>query len=992
MTSFHNSLKVLSANCQGLRDLKKRVDVIQYFKETGAHIICLQDTHLTEKDTTNMCNIWSGQFYLNGQYTNSRGVAILFRDNFECKIINTNKDKEGNLLHLDIETQNSKIKLINIYAPNIDNPNFFKIVENIIFESNSDYNIICGDFNLLLDPLKDSHNYKHINNPNSRQVVLEMIKRCELNDIFRFCHPDEKRFTWRRKNPIKQGRLDYFLISNALTDLVDNCSILPSYRSDHSIVQLKLSFTNFEIGRGVWKLNNSLLANKEYLSLIKNILKEEKLKYAIPVYKLEYIASTTSHENIQFLVDDDTFLEMLYLRIRGESIKFASVCKKNLGTKEKNLKDDIEILEKTPFQNQELLDDKKQELEKLREHKLRGHLIRSRLKWLDEGEKPTRYFCNLEKRNFTEKTIKKLKLNNGSIQTGQKQILKSIREFYAKLFEKKNHNECTENYLHTVLEERRNIEQINIGHNLTTIEVSQALKLMKNNKTPRIDGISADFLKVFLADFKYFVTRALNCCFAKGKLSYSLQQSLIICLPKLDKDRQLLKNWRPISLLCVTYKLASTVISNRMKPYLDNIISKTQSGFLTGRNIADSTRLVYDIMHHAEKQNLDGLLLLIDFEKAFDSLSWTFLYNVLAYFGFDNTFISWIKLFNTDIEARICQAGFLSDPIKIKRGCRQGDPISCYQFILAAEVLALLIINNPNIVGLHIGTIQYKLVQFADDTTLILDGTQNSLQAALNILEIYGTLSGLKVNSEKTKVIWIGKRKNSKEKLKVSYRLNWGETQFRLLGLEFSVQLETMSELNYIPAVDKMKNIIHHWKRRNITPIGKITVIKTMLLPQFNHLFTSLLANGKTIDLINKIFNFLWDGKVDKVRRSTIYKEYKAGGLKMVNIHHFKTSLMLGWLSKLIKGEANTLSPWLSLLKTNFGNINGLINMGPEWCNIKRKKLTNPFWKEVFSQWVLFSAIQIPKSTTEVLNSPLWYNKHISKEVLFLSKWQKMAL
>ena len=178
MTNFHNSLVVLSANCQGLRNSKKRV-VIQYFKETGAHIICLQDTHLTEKDTASFYNIWPGHFYLHGQNTNSRGVAILFRENFECKIIDINKDTEGNLIYLDIETQGAKIKLLNVYAPNIDNPTFFRKVEDLLLESNNDYNILCGDFNLVLDPLKDSHNYKHINNPKSKHVVLEMINNAK---------------------------------------------------------------------------------------------------------------------------------------------------------------------------------------------------------------------------------------------------------------------------------------------------------------------------------------------------------------------------------------------------------------------------------------------------------------------------------------------------------------------------------------------------------------------------------------------------------------------------------------------------------------------------------------------------------------------------------------------------------------------------------------------------------------------------------------------
>ena len=103
---------------------------------------------------------------------------------------------------------------------------------------------------LVLDSLKDSHNYKQINNP--RQVVLEMIT-CELKDIFRFCHPEDMRYTWRRKSPLKQGRLDYCLISGGMTDIVEDCSIRPGYQSE-----LKLAFSNFEIGRGVWELNNSI--------------------------------------------------------------------------------------------------------------------------------------------------------------------------------------------------------------------------------------------------------------------------------------------------------------------------------------------------------------------------------------------------------------------------------------------------------------------------------------------------------------------------------------------------------------------------------------------------------------------------------------------------------------------------------------------------------------------------------------------------------------
>ena len=124
-------------------------------------------------------------------------------------------------------------------------------------------------------------------------------------------------------------------------------------------------------------------------------------------------------------------------------------------------------------------------------------------------------------------------------------------------------------------------------------------------------------------------------------------------------------------------------------------------------------------------------------------------------FGFSEDFIRWVKLFNTNIKAYILQCGFLSEEILIERGCRQGDPLSAYLFLLGAEVLSTFIKLDRNIKGLKFGDQHIKMTQFADDTTLILDGTQCSLEAALNILEIFGNYSGLKMNMEKTKVISI---------------------------------------------------------------------------------------------------------------------------------------------------------------------------------------------------------------------------------------------
>ena len=305
----------------------------------------------------------------------------------------------------------------------------------------------------------------------------------------------------------------------------------------------------------------------------------------------------------------------------------------------------------------------------LRQNDLQGHLIRSRTQWIIEGERPTKYFCALEHRNYIEKTIKSLKRKDGTYMINQEEILKEIRKFYAELFASK---ECLlqdfdlpELLKGQQIEKLSSKEALSIEGHLTVAELSQALKKTKNNKTPGLDGFPSEFFKVFWNSLKYCVTKAINKSFDKSIMPLSLRQCMITSLPKNGKSRENIENWRPLSMLSVVYKLASSAIANRIKPFLNKIIDKAQCGFVEGRYIGECTRLVYDIMSYTENLNIPGMLVLIDFQKAFDSISWNFTYKTLSFLGFTQNFLKWIKLFNTEIKASIIQSGYLSDPIKI---------------------------------------------------------------------------------------------------------------------------------------------------------------------------------------------------------------------------------------------------------------------------------------------------------------------------------------
>ena len=350
-------------------------------------------------------------------------------------------------------------------------------------------------------------------------------------------------------------------------------------------------------------------------------------------------------------------------------------------------------------------------------------------------------------------------------------------------------------------------------------------------------------------------------------------------------------------------KLASGTIANCTKNCLHKLISDTQTGFIKGRYIGESTRLVYDIMEYLENKQKPGLLMLIDFEKAFDSISWKFMYNVIEFLGFPSDYINWIKLMNQNFTASVFQAGVRSAPITIARGCKQGVPIASYLFIFCGQILSYLLEFDCQFKGITIGQKEFKLSQFADDTTVFLDGSCDSLQSALNIIEIFGSFSGLKMNKNKTKVIWIGKRKHSKDKLSVDANLDWGTTQFDLLGLRFSVNLDEMTTLNYSLAFEKAKKLLQSWKWRPLTPIGRITVIKTFILSKFIHLFITIPSpDHQFIKQINSLlFGYLWNQKPDKIKRSIIIQDFNKGGLRMLDLQYFIQSLKLTWMSRLFK-------------------------------------------------------------------------------------------
>ena len=210
-------------------------------------------------------------------------------------------------------------------------------------------------------------------------------------------------------------------------------------------------------------------------------------------------------------------------------------------------------------------------------------------------------------------------------------------------------------------------------------------------------------------------------------MSPVLRMALITLIPKGDKDRTLLGNWRPISLLSVFYKVLSGTLAERLKLALQEVIHEGQKAYLPGRFIGSAVKSIYDAQYWTKRKEITALLILVDFSKAFDTLEHQFLWQAMEAFGFGPTYISWIQLIFRNREASVTLCGHSTKRFTLGRGIPQGDCISGYIFIMAIEFLAVKMRTSSLLEKISINGRSHICQLYADDMTCLLIRSKNNV-------------------------------------------------------------------------------------------------------------------------------------------------------------------------------------------------------------------------------------------------------------------------
>ena len=457
------------------------------------------------------------------------------------------------------------------------------------------------------------------------------------------------------------------------------------------------------------------------------------------------------------------------------------------------------------------------------------------------------------------------------------------------------------------------------------------------------------------------MTDVFNYSFDSGEMSDSQKQAIITLIDKKDKDRTYLENWRPISLVNADSKLASKVISNRIKKILPRIIHYNQSGFIKGRFIGEVARSILDIIDHTESLKLSGILLFIDFEKAFDSIEWDFLCQSLEAFNFGPTLIRWIKTFYNNVSSCVINNELFSEQFQLERGVRQGDPLSPYLFVVAIEILALSLRSNEHIEGIKIDNDEIKTLLYADDMTATLANT-----------------------SWQTKAMWIGASKNSLEK---PLGLEWC-TGIKTLGIHFSCDQGQIIKQNFHERLSDIQKMINLWNLRGLSLFGKVTIAKSFLIPKLLYVSTILETPQEIIKQMERmLYKFLWKGP-DKVTRLSVINSLKNGGLNLTDLETQIKALRLCWIPRVLDER---VGPWKSYFVFHLRKYGGSLLLK---CNYDVRDLNlrlNGFYKQLLSWWADF---RNDFSDINYAQYVIWNNKdiRIEKNLFFIKRMQTVEL
>ena len=888
------AVSICTLNVNGIAELHKREKVFTNLLDKHFDIYLLQETHLPDVTQGELWEKqWGGRALWSPGTNRSAGVGLLLHPGSAIEIVDHKSDTDGRVLSVKLKLNDQFLQLINVYAPNkhSDRENFFATLWRLAFR-NVD-TIVAGDFNCVPDAVLDKWGGDDTFGDKGIPQLHAFADSLSLEDVFRAKYPTEKLFTWFNGPHSVGCRLDRFYTPHAWRSRVRDHKGIPFSYSDHHLVSItvQLGHSNPR-GRGVWKFNTRLLKSENFCADVNNFWPQWQSEK--PVF---------SDPRVWW---DAGKLQLKEIAI-AHSVKAANTRKRERAALDREFHNLQSRADPNNAAHCHRLLEIKDLLRAMDDEATEGCILRSKEQWTELGEKPTRYFYQLENSHQTRHAIHEIRVDNNNTVKTSRGVLRECNAFYSTLYTEEPVDRESQDWLLEQLDSTLSSEdQALCEGELTVLECHEALSRMESGKSPGSDGFPAEFYSRFWGLLGRDLVETLNFSFREGFLSASQRRGILRLLFKKD-DPLSLKNWRPISLLNLDYKIATKALSNRIRKVLPNILSEDQTCGVPGRSIFENLFLLRDTIDFARLKHLPAAVISLDQEKAFDRVNHPFLQRVLEKFNFGPDFRRWVQVIYTDITSMVINNGWLSSPFPLQRGVRQGCPLSPLLYCLVVETLGQAIRRDTSIQGIQIPgskNKQCKVSQYADDTTLIL-ANDYSITRAFNLINIFERGSGSRLNPKKTEGLWIGSQAG---RTSGPVNITWVADKLKILGVYLGNS--NLDQANWADRVKKLETRLNLWRSRTLSLKGKAMIINTLGASGLWYTATVVNMPDWVHTRVSKaIWNFLWNGKTELVKRDTCRLPWQHGGLSVVNPLEKSRALKLRWVPPV--GDVSCEKKWV---------------------------------------------------------------------------------
>lgn len=970
-------LKIISLNTNGLRITPKRRALFKKFAASDADFILLQEIHSTPSDEKIWMSEWGGSGVFSHGKSNSCGVCILFKRGSNPSISHTVRDSEGRFVIIQLTYGTETFTLVNVYSPTQtearEQMDFIASLQETLTKLEIQAMVLGGDLNIQLDTQPQPSRQQRITPSSYRSQLTALLEEYHLMDAWRIKNQKSTRGTFHRLQ--YSARLDYLFISGFLLSATTTTDIKTEPLSDHSTISIDFRIPMANRGPGFWRMNNLLLTDKDFMT---------KMRQHI----LENLEEDLHDPNLKW--------EWIKYKIRSFAISYgitkARQERQHVTSLEKRLTTLAEThdLTATPDIAHEAQSIKR-ELAEIQQHQANKAIFKTKANWTQMGEKPTAYFLGLEKRRGKNKTITSLQDENGIILTNNKDILEYEQRYFKNIYEEES---ATLSPLDEFPLQAEDLPQISESHRtmanlpFSLRDFHIALKQLNKDKSPGSDGLTPEFYLAFWDILQDAFYHSILYSMQTGILSQEQRVGIISLVPKKAEDRTKLSNWRPITLLNTDFKIFSKALSNRIQPCIKDVIAEDQTGFIKGRSIATNLMNIQTVIDQVNITDSDGILLSVDYAKAFDTVRWSIIHRALDMFGFGEMITSAVKILFAEIKTCVYNAGFSSGFFFPTRGIRQGCCCSPSLFVIAVELLAILVRKSDNIKGIRIAEQQLKISHYADDATFFVKD-RPSLTNLLHLLDVFSDFSGLKVNNTKSYILLLGNHLHPPEQIQ-NIRI---VDKVTILGIVFanSVTEDQQYQWNFQQKLQKIKNICNTWWNRNLSMKGKVTLTNSLMISILQYPCTCTATPTRVFTEFKAIImDFIWNHGRSKISYNLLIQDINKGGLRLADLESRVRVIHVNWI-KFMWNNPDSILSWMLMRNMGLEQIFHLILSKTDHTALVDTR--QKFVRQILATWAKLHITQ-PTTEVQVQAELLWYNKYISigKKTVFWNGWSKTGI